>query len=613
MPDGYTGRIARVDLTTGKISDDVIDDALARKYLGGVGIAARILWEETGRDTAPLSPENRLVFMTGPLAGSSAPKSSRYIVAAISPLTGIWGNAHSGGSFADELRHAGFDGIVVEGQSERPVYLWLHDNQVEIRDAAHLWGKDTYETSDLLKKETDAKASPACIGVAGEKLVNLAAIMNDGKEGRAAARCGLGAVMGAKKLKAVVARGTLPLRFHDEARLKKGARRIVELFPPKEMDGSYEGGPLMYRFFDYGRIPVKNWSAGTFEAGKVYVDDLAKMKATYCRRCAYGCGESHETPEGERHVVYQAWGPMGTSCLIANPEALQQAFGICQRYGMDAISTGAVVAFAMECFENGLITENDTGGIALNWGNHEAMIETVRRIAEREGFGEVLGHGVRRAAEIIGGNAADYAMHVKGLEFPAPDPRSGAGLALGYATGSIGATHMETHAAIHLENLFEDKITRASPELGYPEVMDRFDEKGKGRLVARSQDFACLLDSMTLCLFLSLHQWAQPSHYVEMLNAATGWDIDLEEFLRTGERIFNLKRMFNVRRGISRRDDTLPARILTQRLPDGGTRGYVPDLEAMLTDYYTARDWSEEGVPNPRKLKELDLEDCIGV
>lgn len=234
MVKGYTGAIVQVDLTTAKTSYEQIDEGTARKYIGGVGLAAKILWDGTKSDTEPLSPENCLIFMTGPLTGSIVPKSSRYIIAGISPLTGIWGQSHSGGSWADELRHAGFDGIVVRGQSSRPVYLWLHDKQAEIRDAGHIWGKDTYEVSDFLQAETDEKASVACIGRAGERLVKFAGIMNDGKQGRAAARCGLGAVMGAKKLKAIVVRGTLPLSFYDEEKLKEGAQRILASFPPRK-------------------------------------------------------------------------------------------------------------------------------------------------------------------------------------------------------------------------------------------------------------------------------------------------------------------------------------------------------------------------------------------
>ena len=610
--NGYMGRIARVDLSAKKVSYESLQEETARKYIGGVGLAAKILWDETDAHTPPFSPENLLVFMTGPLTGTRLPKSSRYILAGISPLTGIWGHAHAGGSFPDELRHAGFDGLVVKGQAEKPVYLWVHDQKVEIRSAEHLWGKDTYAAADLLRKETDEKASPACIGPAGERLVRYASVISDGSEGRTAARCGLGALMGSKRLKAVVARGTLPLRFADEEKFEEGVRHILNLFPPRKPEEAREAHLRMFtNFFTLGRVPVKNFSQGTFEPGKQYVEDMRRAKQFHCRHCPYDCTESYMTEKGERHMVWEAWGPLGTNCLIANPEALQQAYTLCNRYGMDAISIGAVMSFAMECFEKGLITTKDTGGIELRWGNHQAMVEMVKRIGEREGLGELLGEGVKKAAERIGGVASEYAMHVKGLELPAHEPRAANGTALGYATGSIGAAHMEASGSQNLENWLEVAQPLTFPELGFPVALNRFDIQGKGAIVARTQDFGSLLDSITVCLFLSLHQWVQPSHYTELLNHAVGWDMDKDEFLLTGERISNLKRMFSVRRGISRKDDTLPPRILTHKLTEGGTKGNLPFLGLMLNEYYAARGWSEEGIPTREKLLQLGLRECL--
>ena len=310
-------------------------------------------------------------------------------------------------------------------------------------------------------------------------------------------------------------------------------------------------------------------------------------------------------------MVWEAWGPLGTNCLIVNPEALQKAYTLCNKYGMDSISIGAVMAFAMECYAKGLITRSDTDGLDLRWGNAEAMLEMVRKIGEREGIGELLGEGVKQAADRIGGLAPEYAMHVKGLELPAHDPRTSAGLGLLYAVGSIGAAHMESPESPSLENCYEEANPRTSLDLGYPVVtLNRFEVKGKGALIAKTQDFGCLLDSLTICLFLSVHQWVQPSHYTEFVNAATGWDMNLEEFMRIGERISNFKRMFSVRRGISRKDDTLPPRILTHRL-EGGSRGNLPFLGAMLDEYYDYRGWSEEGIPSQEKLTQLGLEECL--
>jgi aldehyde:ferredoxin oxidoreductase len=358
-------------------------------------------------------------------------------------------------------------------------------------------------------------------------------------------------------------------------------------------------------------VPVKNWSEGSFDEGYVYPEAIREAQPLYCAHCPDSCLESYKLAGGERHMVWEAWGPLGTNCYIANTEVLQQAYTLCNKYGIDTISAGAIISFAMECFEKGLLTRDDTDGIELNWGNHQGMLEMLRKIGEREGFGELLGEGVRRVAEHIGGTAPEYAMHVKGLEFPAHDPRSLASHALGYATGSIGAAHMETAGADHLENCMELDNPRTSPELGFPVALERFDTEGKGRLVARTQDFSCLMDSITVCLFLSMHPAIQPSDFLAVLNSATGWDMTFDEFLLTGERIHNLKRMFSVQRGISRKDDILPARILTHRLASGGTRGKLPNLGAMLNEYYSVRGWSEEGIPTREKLAELGLEECL--
>jgi aldehyde:ferredoxin oxidoreductase len=612
MFKGYNGKILRLDLSTRDTDFEYLDEATARKYIGGVGLAAKILWDETTPDTDPLSPENELVFMTGPLTGSIMPKSSRYIIAGISPLTGIWGQAHSGGYFADELRHAGIDGIIVRGQSSKPVYLLIKDGKAEIRDAAHVWGKDTWETSDILQGETDAKASVACIGVAGEKLVKIAGIMNDGKQGRAAARCGLGALMGSKRLKAVVARGTLPLSFYDEEKFKAQTRKILSFCTNRKLEDRIAGDSHVFKsFFEFGRVPVKNWSEGFFEEGYVYTDAMKEAQPLHCSRCPNSCLESYQLKTGERHMVWEAWGPLGTNCLIADAEVMQEAYSFCNRYGLDTISAGAVIAFAMECYEKGLITQNDTGGIDLTWGNNQAMMELLKQIGEREGFGELLGQGVRTAAEKIGGNAMEYAMHVKGLEFPAHEPRALASHALGYATGSIGAAHMETIGADHLENYTESDNPKTSPELGFPVAMKRFDNEGKGRLVATTQDFSCMMDSITICLFLTIGPGIQPSDYVAALNYGTGFDMTFDEFMKTGERIHNLKRMFCVKRGISGKDDMLPARIMTQRLPTGGTKGNIFNMGLMLNEYYAVRGWDSDGIPTREKLIELGLEECL--
>ena len=389
-------------------------------------------------------------------------------------------------------------------------------------------------------------------------------------------------------------------------------QKILPFCRPRKAEERLAGDSSVFKnFFVYGRVPVKNWSEGSFDEGLVYTETMREAEPLHCKHCPNSCLESYQLKSGERHMVWEAWGPLGTNCLIADAEVMQQAYTLCNKYGLDSISAGAIIAFAMECYEKGLITRDDTDGIELTWGNHQAMMEMVRKIGEREGFGALLGQGVKRAAERIGGNCLEYAMHVKGLEFPAHDPRALASHALGYATGSIGAAHMEPVGADGLENWMELDNPRTSPELGVPVALKRFDIEGKGRLVAKTQDLGCMMDSITVCLFLSVAHGVQPSHYVSVLNAATGWDMTLDEFMLTGERIHNLKRMFSVKRGISRKDDILPGRILTHRLTTGGTRGNLFHLGAMLNEYYAVRGWSEEGIPTREKLTELGLEWCL--
>ncbi len=613
---GYASNVLWVDLTKKQTQVNVIKEDESKKFIGGTGLAAKILWDETSAQTEPLSPKNPLIFMIGPLTGTPMLLSSRYTVAGISPLTGIWGEAQSGGDWADELKHSGFDGIVIKGRSQNPVYLWVHDGEVEIRDANHLWGTDTYVVQELLRKETDPKASVVAIGQAGEKLVRIACIMNDGKRGRAAARCGLGALMGSKHLKAIAVRGTLPNRLYKPDELKKSLATLLEASPPRKPEKVLEGTVTVFNYFLDVRGPTKNWSEGPFEEARKIAEDVRGCKLQYCRHCPYGDGESLLTKEEERHMVWEWWAPAGTNCLIHDIEALQESYTLCNKYGLDTISTGGVLSFAIECYEKGIINQTDTKGIEMKWGNAEAMVEMVRQIGEHKGFGALLGQGVKKAAEQIGGLAPEYAIHVKGLEMPAHDPRSDNILALKYATGNTGADHCEA----------ESLWIASSRELAGPLDRDHFGNVDKGALAMGVQDFGGLMNALSLCMFLFRRVKIQPSNIVALLNLATGWNMSLQEFLTAGERIFNLKRMINVRRGISRKDDTLPSRILTHKRGKGKASfpksdrvrtmriraaEHLPHLGVLLNDYYSVRGWSEEGIPTAKKLKELDLDFTI--
>ena len=618
MADGYNAQILWVDLTEGRTEAREPGAEVMRKYIGGTGLAAKILWEETSADTEPFAPENPLIFMTGPLTGV-VQQSSRHIVAGLSPLTNIWGRAHSGGAWADKLRRSGFMGIVVKGKARKPVYLRLYNGEAEICDASSLWGMDTYEVEKVLRMETDVKVSVATIGRAGERLVRFAAIMNDGKKGRAAARCGLGALMGSKKLKAIVVGGNQEIPVFDRARLKKCNKKIYHACPRKKRTDVIEDYVEEIKVaFRTGGVPVKNWRGGVFDPGEKFAESLRGAKMGFCSGCPYSDTESMYNSKGERHILWEHWGPMGTNCLIGNVEALQESFSLCQRYGLDCISTGGVLAFAMECYEKGLLSKKDTGGIDLTWGNHQAMVEMVKQIGEREGFGRLLGEGVRRAAEQIGGTASEYAIHVKGLEFPMHDPRIAAGYAVQYATGSIGATHSEAQLSsyfiedyLYVNTEDEQRLLDVLEEFGYSARLDRFETQGKGEMVAKMQNFGAILNSLVVCSFMLEYQRVRPSEFIELLNCVTGWNMDYVKVMTAGERICNLTRMFNVRRGISRKDDTLPARILTCKRMAGTNPEFLPHLGAMLSEYYAYKGWSEEGIPTAEKLEELGLNQCL--
>ncbi|MFH1169314.1 MAG: aldehyde ferredoxin oxidoreductase C-terminal domain-containing protein, partial [Chloroflexota bacterium] len=555
--------------------------------------------------------------------GTAVPSSSRHTVAAVSPLTGIWGEAHAGGTWAHALARTPFMGVVVRGKARKPVYLYVNDGEAEIRDATHLWGKDTWETDELVKKETNAGASVSAIGQAGENLVKLAAVMSDGRASRAAARCGLGAVMGAKMLKAVVVRGTGAPPVIDHAGLKQS----ISGYYPRLKPFSREYMERTMQAALGGRLKVlacvKNWSLGEMEGfDDKLVADWQQGDPIYCPGCRTACRAGGMTRRGQRHIHGEVLYPFGSNCLIDDFAALNEAFELCNRYGLDTISAGQVIAFAMELYEKGLITKSDTGGIDLTWGNAPAMLQLLGEIGAGQGFGKLLGEGVREVARQVGGLASECAIHGKGLEFPLFDPRHKNACALQYATSNRGADHLDGIVGVYnppaqlLPYLQDDQVGEA--------IEDPFAVKGVGRLTARCQDFDAVLDSLQVCKFLA---WARtwlrepavpfagvaPDKLLEWLNLTTGWGLELKEFMRTGERIFNLKRAFNVRRGTSRKDDTLPPRILTQKR--GGTSStaqHLPPLGELLGDYYQCRGWSEEGIPTKTKLAGLGLGDMWG-
>jgi len=607
------GKLLIIDLTKRKVDVERLNAEVLRKYIGGSGLGARLLYDGTDERTDPLGPENLLIFMTGPLTGTKVPTSGRHAVVTRSPLTGIWGESDVGGTWGIALKRAGYDGVVIRGAADRPVYVIITEEEVRVADASHLWGMDTYQLDEVLRREVGPEGVISSIGPAGEKLVRFASIMSDGRAGRAAGRTGVGAVMGSKKLKALVTLGKKEIVVADPVRLERLNKAIVPgIVKGTRERGLYGTAAWVVTAEHLGDLPLKNWVGSTWEEGaeKLSGQTMAKTilkRRYYCGSCVIGCGREVEVQDGPYAGVlgagpeYETIGMLGGLTLVDNLEAIALGHQMCNQYGLDVISTGAVIAFAMECFEHGLITTADTGGIELRWGSASAMLEIIRQIGERQELGALLGEGVRRAADEIGGLAREFAIHCKGLEFPAHDPRAMKSLAVSYATSNRGACHLQSLA-------YPVELKLAIPELGYPEPLDRFTDEGKGVLTARMQDLMSLIDSLKVCKFIVTGGGGvQPSHLVDWLNAVTGWDMDLTEFLKTGERLSNLKRQYSVRLGISRKDDVLPPRILTTPRLEGGARESLPHLGLMLREYYAYRGWDEQGRPTPQKLAELGL------
>jgi aldehyde:ferredoxin oxidoreductase len=609
MTGGYCGKILKVNLSNGKIWEQPLDEALSRKYIGGSGMGARLLYDMTDGDTDPLGPQNPLIYMTGPFTGTIVPTSGRHQVIAKSPLTGIYGEGDAGGTWGVGLKGCGYDGMVIEGMSQKPVYILVSEDGVKILDAQELWGQDTYRTDQLLKGIHGDKVTVSCIGPAGEKQVKLAAIMHDGSHARAVGRTGLGAVMGSKKLKAVAVAGGIKTSVLDSEGLKSSIKAVSPLLVNKTAGMKQQGTAVgTVGAEKIGDFPLRNWSGSTWE--KIENISGQRMQDTiftgryFCASCIIGCGREVEVKEGPYAMKgagpeYETLGTLGGLCLVDDLEAVAYGGELCNRYGLDTISTGSAIAFAMELYEQGIIDDGDTDGVELNWGSAGAVIEMIHKVGKREGLGELLGSGVREAAMRIGGTAGDYAIHSKGLEFPAHDPRAFNSLALSYATANRGACHLQG------ASYFFEK-TAIMPELGIPEPKDRFRVDDQGDFQKNCQDLMGLLDSLKLCKF-TLYGGLRTTHIRKWLEFVVGWDMDLEELMTAGERIFNLKRMYNIKCGISRSDDTIPERILKQPRTEGGAKDNLPPLGKMLDEYYAARDWDKNGVPLQTTVDRLGL------
>jgi len=605
---GWHHKLLRVDLTNHKISIEDIDPKISKDYIGGRGVAMRYLFDEVDPQVDPFSPENNLIFATGPLTGTPAPTGNRYMVITKSPLSGALTNSNSGGDFPTWMKRTGFDLFIFEGASEKPVYLWINEDQVEIRSAEHLWGKDTHETTDILLTETEPKAKVACIGPAGENLALMAAIMND--KHRAAARSGVGAVMGSKNLKAVVCQGSKNPAMFDADGMKQLSIKVS-----KEVGADIKKGSSLREYGtayvpsitnEMGILPTRNLQTGVFEG----VDNINGpalnsqflIRHKPCYRCPISCGRLTEvdTPgyEGKGEgPEYETLAAMGSACGIDNLAAITKANYWCNELGLDTISIGMTVACAMEMYEKGYIPESDIGQ-PLQFGDGDALIEMVKKTAAREGFGDTLAMGSYRMAEKYG--HPEVAVTARKQEFPGYDPRGAQGMGLLYATSNIGASHMEGDLAY-------------SEVFGVPEKIDPLSTDRKPELIMRFEDAFALIDAAGLCVFLSVRYvfdsdvnlW--PTRLTELMNLTTGAGYTPAEIMTAAERVYNLERLFLIAAGSGGNDDTLPYRMLKEPLPEGPAKGLVVKLGEMLPKFYQVRGWDENGIPTREKLEELGL------
>ena len=605
---GYAGRILYVDLSTGKTRVSPLNMDYAKKYIGGIGLGMRLWLDNSKQGVKPLSPDNPLILTLGPISGTIFPTGGNgHAFTAKSPATHAIGEAVAHGTFGAELKRAGYDAIILTGKAEKSIYLWIDDDSVQLLDAAHLLGKSPSETEDIIKEDLgDYYVRIAAIGLAGEKLSNIACIINE--KTRAAGRTGMGAVMGSKNLKAIAVRGTNDIKPANPDEFIEMVQEFHERMK----------GPATQKYRTLGTpenilvhnqlhcMPTRNYNNAHFEDAEKVSGELLNeryiVKIIGCNSCAMRCEHEAVIPEGPykgtmTRMEYETLWALGPYCGINRLDTVVKGMELCNYYGMDAISAGVIVAFTMDCYENGILTKKDLDGIEANFGNSEALIQLLEKIGKREGIGDTLANGVRTAAHKIGKGSEKLAQHIKGLEVTGYDLRCLKTAALGFAVSFRGADH-NRHGAYAFD--VKGKVNRLKAE------------KGRGKMVSDMEDTYALIDSLIICKFSRGTYYKGLKDMAKLYTLVTGIDVTSEELKKSGERINTVARLINIREGLSRKDDTLPWKVMNMPIPDEGpVKGAVvtkKELDLLLDDYYSSRGWTLEGVPTPTKLKELGMD-----
>jgi len=613
---GYMGKILRVDLSQSKISQETPSEDVLKKFLGGSGLATKYLFDEVPKGADALGPENELIFMTGPLTGTPSPSGGRYEIVAKSPLTGFWGAGNSGGEWGVYLKRSGFDGIIFKGVAPQPVYLVIDAGKVELKDAKDIWGKSASETTRLIKEKHGEEFRVACIGIGGENKVRYACVMNDVY--RTVGRCGLGTVMGSKRLKAIAVRGAKRAQAANKQAFTQVSKRNYDFANESILKMTLEiyGTSVVADMVNIkGGYPTRNWQTGVFpdieKINGVAIQDKILTATKACYSCPVACGRVTEVKTGRyayrgEGPEYECIGAFGGMCGNNDLEAISYITLLCGEYGLDCISAGSTIAFAIECYEKGILTKSETDGLELKFGDPEVTLQLLHKIAKREGIGNLLAEGTKKVSEKLGRGTQSFAMHVKGLEMPAYDSRAAKITGLSYATANRGGDHITGYAQ---GPTFMDMPFMVVEE---SKIEDALVENPKeAKVVKDMEDALTVFDCMGTCknmgMCLAAENWA------EMIMNCVGWKFDATDFRKLGERVYNLARAFSVREGLTRADDTLPKRLLEEPLPEGPAEGHrIEHLDEMLDAYYEYRGWDKEtGKPTPEKLKELGLEEII--